>query len=92
MDKVREEFESEMRSAGMFENGGVAMERCQESGGYANQDTNAMWSGFIAGWVRSRATLRVELPQQWFSREYDYEIMSAVDVIESLENEGVKYK
>lgn len=87
MEKMREEFESEMRFAGMFENCGVAMERCQESGGYADPDTNAMWSGFIAGWVRSRATLCVELPKT-HTYECDYER----DAKQALDDAGVSYK
>lgn len=49
VDKLREEFEQEMRSNGMFDSGSDAMERCVETGGYIDQDTNAMWSGFLIG-------------------------------------------
>ena len=48
-DKMREEFESEMRANGMFDSGSYAMARCVETGGYADLDTNAMWSGFLIG-------------------------------------------
>ncbi len=49
VDKLREEFEQEMRSNGMFDSGSDAMARCVETGGYVDQDTNAMWSGFLIG-------------------------------------------
>lgn len=48
---IRDAFEREMRSHGMYELGGQAMERSCEHGGYADDDTNAMWVGYKAGYI-----------------------------------------
>lgn len=88
MDKMREEFESQMRSMGMFELGGEAMALCVETGGYADQDTNAMWSGFQIGWKASRSALCVKLPCERNVEDGNYK----EGVMMSLDNAGVRYE
>ena len=43
-----EMFESAMRKNGLYDNGSSAMDRCEETGGYADSDTNAMLAGFLS--------------------------------------------
>ena len=59
MEKMREEFESEMRNLGMFERicGECPMDVNKETGEYVSADTGAMWAGFVIGWKASRAAL-----------------------------------
>lgn len=40
-------FEKQMRMNGLFDSGCNAMTPDPETGGYLNQDTNAMWCGFL---------------------------------------------
>ena len=89
MDKMREEFESKMRTMGMFEQGSEAMARCGETGGYEDQDTNAMWSGFQIGWKASRAALCVKLPSPELG---DCANGLIVDVGIALNKAGVRYE
>lgn len=46
-------FEEQMRSFGLFEEGGKAMMKCSETGEYYDPDTNAMWTGFKLGYLSS---------------------------------------
>ena len=48
MKTKTEMFESAMRKNGLYDNGSNAMDRCVETGGYVDADTNAMWAGFLA--------------------------------------------
>ncbi|MGL4753445.1 MAG: hypothetical protein ACRCXB_13775 [Aeromonadaceae bacterium] len=48
MKTKMEMFESAMRKNGLYDNGSSAMDRCTETGGYVDADTNAMWAGFLA--------------------------------------------
>ena len=48
MKTKMEMFESAMRKNGLYDNGSSAMDRCAETGGYVDLDTNAMWAGFLA--------------------------------------------
>lgn len=48
MKSKMEMFESAMRKNGLYDNGSSAMDRCEETGGYADPDTSAMWAGFLA--------------------------------------------
>ncbi len=48
MKTKMEMFESAMRKNGLYDNGSKAMDRCTETGGYVDADTNAMWAGFLA--------------------------------------------
>lgn len=52
--KMRTAFEREMSLSGLYEQGGKTMERSEEDGGYVDQDTAAMWAGFIIGWKAAR--------------------------------------
>lgn len=50
IETIREAFEAEMRKCGMFEQGGEAMAIDEETGGYSDPNTSAMWTGFSLGW------------------------------------------
>ena len=48
MKTKTEMFESAMRKSGLYDDWSNAMDRCTETGGYFDADTNAMWAGFLA--------------------------------------------
>ncbi|MGL5393027.1 MAG: hypothetical protein ACRDA8_16880 [Shewanella sp.] len=88
MEKMREEFEAWCRDRGYTlrpseTNCGILID-----GAYGHHKVQIAWES----WQASRASLCVDLPQQWVSREYDDEIMNSGEVIESLENAGVSHK
>lgn len=93
-DKMREEFEHEMRKLGMFERigGECPMDTNKETGEYISADTGAMWAGFVIGWKASRAAICVNLPRQTYDYDLDCDTMIAHHVCKALDAAGVRYK
>lgn len=92
-DKMREEFEHEMRKLGMFERicGECPMDVNKETGEYISADTGAMWAGFVIGWKASRAELCVELPME-YKDQFNEPSYSAPAVRNAISDSGVRYK
>jgi len=83
MNDMREEFED-----WCLRENGFTPDRSAENDGYRFGATDDMWRA----WKASRAALVVELPPQWFSRNDNEEVMSAIGVIESLDGSGVRHE
>ena len=82
MDKMREEFEA----------WAINCDLCTFAVGdeYKYMTTEWAWRA----WKASRATLCIELPDSWIAGELgdDANVISAVEIMESLEDAGVSYK
>lgn len=91
MEKMREEFEREMRKLGMFERigGECPMDTNKETGEYISADTGAMWAGFVIGWKASRAAQCVELPR--IGVLHHSTTYNAPEVREALDAAGIRY-
>lgn len=90
MDKMREEFELAWAESRTSEDGTIGnrpLRSLINNDHYRGDAVNFAWMW----WKRSRAALRVELPEAETSFDGD-SIFTTSDVCESLDNAGVKYK
>ena len=86
MDKMRQEFDKWIdeyaTGADLYEPITLGMRQI-------NMIKLIVWK---AAWVKSRESLCVNLPRQWFDDDHDCDLMEAHNVSKSLDEAGIKYK